>query len=751
MKKIYTAALALLAGALCSFNVSAQDSAVLNETTGVGYDDLQSAINAVEDNDVLVVNQDLTIGSRINFNDKIVTVKGATGSETLSRQKDGYMLFLLGSGTTTLENLIIDGNNIATTKDDFEASHGGVLNINNVTFQNCDHSAAVTRIINIKNSSGYATVNLTDVKMVNCPMVEGNGQIWIQNNGAAHLNIAGNNVISVQFDGTKRIDSATNLTNTTPIDIYVADNRAFGNALVLGTTDHTKFRIANNVNGCVYRKASGNELQYFESNVALENAQTGYYLFDDARNAAQNEETIIVKKDVTTEGGMDISDGRTITVKALEGTTPTVTLTKNNRVFLSKGKSNLIVEGLALTSININRANAYFLAEEAGSTLTLRNVNISNYKSTHIQGIVASKNNAILNLENVTITECEVPEGYGEVFAGSKNTRISGNNSFNVFMEKAISIEASDLTNELPIGLYFEPANRADAPTLVTGGGDASKFVCKMEGYFIDGGENSSVYFGLIAKPGIAFTETSYAISTGNAVIPSITPEGFDGEVSFEVYKNDVLSETAEAYINEDGELTIAIDAPGTYTLKAISAESFKYLADECETTLHVFGKSTLAPTNGVQVEYEDVIHVDENGEAKFTISGYGEVDGYILYYTIEKAPAKEESVAMFAAPSKDEADYQQYNGEEITLNDGDKLHYYTTTADGAHESEIHTISAYETIPTGIDAVTADAETFVNVYTMQGVLVRANVNAAEAAEGLTTGMYIIGAKKVLVK
>lgn len=753
MKKIYTAALALLAGALCSFSVSAQDSAVLNETTGVGYDNIYTAVKEAVTNDVLIINQDITLNDangRINFTDQNITLKGKTGEEKLIRAKKDKLIILLGSGTTTIENLIFDGNNLEATNDDVEINNKGTLNLTNVVFQNFNHSSMVKRVINIKGT--YGTINLSNVKMVNCPMVEGNGQIWVANNSAAHLNIDGDNQISVHFDNTKRIDKASNLSNTTPIDLYVAENRAFGNALVLGTTDQTKFRIANNVNGCIYRKANGNELQYFESNVYLENAQIGYYLLADAVNAAETEETVVVKKDNDTEGNISIGSEKTVTVKGIEGSTPVVKLTKNNRLFLANSKNTLNLENLAFNGNGISRnQSTFFEAANAGAAINMSNVTITNFTSTHNQGIAVAKNNAALSFENVTISDCTVPEGRGDVFVGTNKVRVSGNSSMNLYLEKKLSIGVSDLTNELPIGLYFEPANRADAPTLVTGWGDASKFVCKMEGYFIDGGENSTVYFGLIAKPGIAFTETSYAISTGNDVIPSITPEGFDGEVSFEVYKNDVLSETADAYINEDGELTVAIDVPGTYTLKAISEESFKYLADECETTLHVFGKSTLTPTNGVQVEYEDVIHVDENGEAKFTISGYGEADGYLLYYTIEKAPAKEESSVLFAVPSKDEAEYKQYNGEEITLNDGDKLHYYTTTADGSHESDIRTISAFETIPTGIDSVTADAETFVNVYTMQGVLVRANVNAAEAAEGLTPGMYIIGAKKVLVK
>lgn len=51
-------------------------------------------------------------------------------------------------------------------------------------------------------------------------------------------------------------------------------------------------------------------------------------------------------------------------------------------------------------------------------------------------------------------------------------------------------------------------------------------------------------------------------------------------------------------------------------------------------------------------------------------------------------------------------------------------------------------------VPTGVSAV-AEVEGAVNVYNMQGVLLKENVNAAEALEGLAKGMYVVGNKKVV--
>lgn len=54
-------------------------------------------------------------------------------------------------------------------------------------------------------------------------------------------------------------------------------------------------------------------------------------------------------------------------------------------------------------------------------------------------------------------------------------------------------------------------------------------------------------------------------------------------------------------------------------------------------------------------------------------------------------------------------------------------------------------------ISTGIDETLVDADAPVDVYTLSGVLVRKNVKAAKATQGLPAGLYVVGGQKVLVK
>ena len=57
----------------------------------------------------------------------------------------------------------------------------------------------------------------------------------------------------------------------------------------------------------------------------------------------------------------------------------------------------------------------------------------------------------------------------------------------------------------------------------------------------------------------------------------------------------------------------------------------------------------------------------------------------------------------------------------------------------------------YSPMTTDIEEVNFDINKHVNVYTITGVMVKQNVNPAEATQNLPAGIYIIGNKKVIVK
>lgn len=83
------------------------------------------------------------------------------------------------------------------------------------------------------------------------------------------------------------------------------------------------------------------------------------------------------------------------------------------------------------------------------------------------------------------------------------------------------------------------------------------------------------------------------------------------------------------------------------------------------------------------------------------------------------------------------------YDGETFKDAQGNTL----TTA----PTEDATIYVYPGISTSIDAVNAEVAGVVDVYNIQGVLIRHNVATEHALENLTSGLYIINGKKYLIK
>lgn len=66
-------------------------------------------------------------------------------------------------------------------------------------------------------------------------------------------------------------------------------------------------------------------------------------------------------------------------------------------------------------------------------------------------------------------------------------------------------------------------------------------------------------------------------------------------------------------------------------------------------------------------------------------------------------------------------------------------------------ESPAQLKAEFKEIETGLDSVEADCAAVVDVYTLEGRLVRRQVEAGKALQGLEKGIYIVGGKKVLVK
>lgn len=85
------------------------------------------------------------------------------------------------------------------------------------------------------------------------------------------------------------------------------------------------------------------------------------------------------------------------------------------------------------------------------------------------------------------------------------------------------------------------------------------------------------------------------------------------------------------------------------------------------------------------------------------------------------------------------------------TYNNGDVVSFYFNCAYAGGVSDTKAINYTVGDVTAIDAIEVEAAANVDVVTVLGVVVRHNVPAAEATQGLPAGLYIVGGQKVLVK
>ena len=86
-------------------------------------------------------------------------------------------------------------------------------------------------------------------------------------------------------------------------------------------------------------------------------------------------------------------------------------------------------------------------------------------------------------------------------------------------------------------------------------------------------------------------------------------------------------------------------------------------------------------------------------------------------------------------------------SGDAIAHNSG----YVLPTVPATEETGDLSVKIEGTISSINTVSDAAAAKVVDVYSLSGVKVRANVKAENAVNGLSSGIYIVGGKKVLVK
>lgn len=262
-----------------------------------------------------------------------------------------------------------------------------------------------------------------------------------------------------------------------------------------------------------------------EANVVASPVQiegkSGYSTLADAWAAAVTGDVIVLNENQTISGSRLNTLGRNLTIKAGEASTITrgdgftalLFLTNSGDIDGETVNGVLTLEGITVDNADIETGVSF---EASGNgTLNLRNVELVNFNSNNNQGIVSVKNGGHANLENVSVSSSTVPEGRGEIFAGTNSVTLTGDNSLSLYVEKVLHVNAIDVTNTTPITIYVD-ANRdletgAELVSLCT---DPSKFTVGTPGFQLVAGETG---LNIVKETESAIAEIGAAVETVTA------------------------------------------------------------------------------------------------------------------------------------------------------------------------------------------------------------------------------------------
>ena len=192
------------------------------------YADLAAALGDVADGDVITLLDDQEISSRVNVQNKSITI---TGGKTIKRAT-GYngIMFLTvnpGSGekaaTITLDGVTIDGQNVEATSPVAEASNKGTTILKNVVLQNCKNVKEDGTQTSIIVNKGSGKLVLDGVTFTDCTARD--GMVFV---GTNNVTVKGNvtiPAINIEGDYAIQEDEAS---AAAKITLNISSSRHYG-------------------------------------------------------------------------------------------------------------------------------------------------------------------------------------------------------------------------------------------------------------------------------------------------------------------------------------------------------------------------------------------------------------------------------------------------------------------------------------------------------------------------------------------
>ncbi len=217
-----------------------KETAVVNSRTNFGYATLKEAWDAALSGDVLKVNENQAVSSRLDCNERTLTIEGADGVK-ITRTNAQDMMFLANKGgdyNLTVKNLILDGEGAESTANFIEASGYSTVTLENIQVNNVKSSNALGLLV--AKAGGKLVIN--NVKTEGCQVKDKTGEVFF---GTSSSVISGDNSFTLSVEKTNTFTVEGTLTNSKPITVYnYGSSFQSGNLLVNNCIEPSKFELA---------------------------------------------------------------------------------------------------------------------------------------------------------------------------------------------------------------------------------------------------------------------------------------------------------------------------------------------------------------------------------------------------------------------------------------------------------------------------------------------------------------------------
>ena len=466
-------------------------TAKIGDTT---YADLKAAMEAVQNGQTITLTADQEVSARINVKNMSITIDGGGKKIKRATSYTNGLMFLTQkadegySTQLTINNAIIDGQNVETSTAVFEAGNGASTLLSGVTIQN----VTTTQDAVIVNKGG-GKLTLNNVTFANCTAAK--AHVFA---GTSNVTLSGKNVMTnIYMEGKNTIDGMA-ATHETAIKLIVEDTREAG-MLVKGGKKEQYELVTNNKDLSLDQTDEGVVIK--KETVTSEDGES-YATVADAVNAVTEaaegetptEVTMTVTSDQEVSARVNVNS-KDVTLKADENSTEEETTIKraenytNGLIFLTQNETaKLTIENLVLDGQNVEATQPFI--ENSKGTVVLDGATFKNCVSSSAQGsTVSNKTSGHLTLKDVKFVGCKVIIGgassaprraastdtsKGIVFVGTNNVKLVGNNTFDadcpthIYVEKKNRIDGTDATHTAPIKIMVD-SNR-EAGMLVKGG-----------------------------------------------------------------------------------------------------------------------------------------------------------------------------------------------------------------------------------------------------------------------------------------